>query len=89
MAAQTSRLGRMSSVHAGDHPIAEAQVGERRREPIENQQLLLGEDGHNGTRPDWTGEPGNGRPGGGGAGRPGRAWPNANNLAKSKEMLRN
>jgi hypothetical protein len=44
----------MSSVHAGDHPIAEAEVGERRREPIENQQLLLGEDGHNGTRPDWT-----------------------------------
>jgi hypothetical protein len=34
-----------------DHPIAEAEVGERRREPIENQQLLLGEDGHNGTAP--------------------------------------
>jgi hypothetical protein len=27
MAARTGRLGRMSSVHAGDHPVAEAEVG--------------------------------------------------------------
>jgi hypothetical protein len=41
MAARTSRLGRMSSVHAGDHPIAEAEVGERRREPTENSSCCL------------------------------------------------
>ena len=74
MAARTGRLGRMNSLHAGDHPIAEAEVGERRREPIENQQLLLGEDRHNRTAPTGRASLATDRPGGGD--RPGHAWPN-------------
>jgi hypothetical protein len=65
MAARTGRLGRMSSLHAGDHPIAEAEVGERRREPIENQQLLLAEDRHNRTAPTGRASLATDRPGGG------------------------
>ena len=46
MAAQTSRLGCMTSVHAGTTRSPRRRLGERRRERLRF--------GHNGTRPDWT-----------------------------------
>ena len=64
MAARTSRLGRMSSVHtAAITRLSEAEVGGTSPGAIENQQLLLDEYGlgHHGTRPARTGEPGDSR----------------------------
>jgi len=48
---------------SGAHPISKAEVGGPSPGAIQNQQLLLDEYGlgHQGTRPAWTGEPGNGR----------------------------
>jgi hypothetical protein len=45
--------------YAGDHAITEAEVGGTSPGAIENQQLLLDEDGlgHHGTRTPGTGEP--------------------------------
>ena len=49
--------------HPGDHAISEAEVGGTSARAIQNQQLVLDEDGlsHDCTRAARTGEPGDGR----------------------------